>query len=148
MAVTEDAMSARFLSALAAGIVLFSMFPAHAHAQSFNTAVFTTNFAFAVQNRQLPAGTYVVTRHDASFLSIRDSRGNFVATVCAVPVETGRVASATKLRFYEAEGVHMLASIFWQGRNTGQELIRPGRQAQVARQIIWQNTSTQASVQQ
>ena len=139
-------MSARFLPALAAGIVLLSMFPAHAYAQSFNSAVFTTDFAFAVQKRQLPAGTYVITRYDPSFLIVRDSRGNFVATVCAVPLETGHMASTTKLRFYESEGVHMLASIIWQGRNTGQELIRPGKQAEIARQIILQNASTQASV--
>jgi hypothetical protein len=141
-------MNARLLSALAAGIVLVSMFPAHAHAQSVNSAVFSTDFAFVVQNRQLPAGTYVITRRDSSFFTINDNHGHYVASVCAVPLQTNVVASETRLRFYESDGIRMLASITWQGRSAGQQLIRPGQQAQVAARIIRQQTSTQASIRQ
>ena len=141
-------MKARFLSVLAAAVVWVSMFPTHAYAQSFSSAVFSTDFAFVVKNNELPAGTYLITRHDASFLTIRDNHGNFVATVSAVPVQIETVASTTKVRFYESHGVHLLASIVWQGRNTGQELVRPGKQAQIAEQVIRQHTSTQASIRQ
>jgi hypothetical protein len=141
-------MKARFLSVLAAALVLVSMSSTHAYAQSFSSAVFSTDFAFVVKNHKLPAGTYLITRHDASFLTIRDDHGNFVATVSAVPVEIGTVASATKVRFYESQGIHLLASVVWQGRNTGQELVRPGKQAEVAEQIVRQHTSTQASIRQ
>lgn len=136
-------MNRNWMSTSAVGLALFTLCGVAA-AQSTQAAVFATDFSFVVQGHELPPGRYTVAQHDQVFLTLRDGHGKYVASVCANPMETVPPTSVTKVVFYEWGGVHILTSVRWQGKTTGQELVRPDMQIQAAQNFVRQHTSTQA----
>ena len=56
-------------------------------------------FEFQVRNTILPAGDYTVVRATADILTLRDSRGNVVASAVTMPAQTLTAPRASKLIF-------------------------------------------------
>jgi hypothetical protein len=91
-------------------------------------------FAFHAQSRPYPAGSYVV-RQEGSFLSLRDNNGRLLTVLTAIALISPDPAPASKLVFFQTQGMHLLTRIIWEGDKTGAELIRKGREEEIARRI-------------
>lgn len=92
-------------------------------------------FEFYVQGRQFPAGSYVV-RREGGFLFLRDHNGRPLTILNPITLRSETPAPASKLVFYQYNGLHLLTQIVWEGGKTGEELIRKGREEEVARRIV------------
>ena len=91
-------------------------------------------FEFHAQGRPYPAGSYVV-RQEGSFLSLRDNNGRLLTVLTATALISQDPAPASKLVFFQTQGMHLLSRIIWEGDKTGAELIRKGREEEIARRI-------------
>ena len=136
----------RWIAAAVTASVWLSLWSSPARAQSLNSVVLKAPFEFTIRGKQFPPGTYTIVQRAGFLLALRDSRGRNVADLLTYPVESRQVPAATKVVFFEHDGVHLLASIWWRGRVTGQELVKPGSEAELARQVITQRLSAQAKV--
>jgi hypothetical protein len=92
-------------------------------------------FEFHVQGRQYPAGSYQV-RKEGAFLFLRDHDGRPLTVLSSITLRNETSAPASKLVFFQYNGLHLLTQILWEGDKTGEELIRKGREAEVAQQIV------------
>ena len=92
-------------------------------------------FEFHAQGTPCPPGSYLV-RQEGNFLSLRDSHGRLLTVLTARPLIGPDLAPTSKLVFFQTRGMHLLARIVWEGDKTGAELIRKGREEDVARRIL------------
>ena len=92
-------------------------------------------FEFHAQGRPYPAGSYVV-RRDGTFLYLRDNNGRVLTVLTAIVLINQTPAPASKLVFYPYQGMHLLTQVLWEREKTGAELIRKGREEEVARRIV------------
>jgi hypothetical protein len=107
---------------------------AAASAQTTNAAVVTVPFDFVAGNKQFSAGTYDIVKRGYA-VSLRDPDGKFLGYLGTHPAETLDAATADKIVFYEVDGRHFLARVWFAGDNQGVELIRPGTETEVARKF-------------
>jgi len=91
-------------------------------------------FEFNVRGRQYPAGAYIL-RQEGAFLSLRNNNGRLLSMLSANPVVSQTAAPASKVVFFQYNGMHLLVQVLWEGDKTGVELIRKGREVEVARRI-------------
>jgi hypothetical protein len=91
-------------------------------------------FEFHAQGRPYPAGSYVV-RREGSFLFLRDNNGRLLTVMTANALMSQDPAPASKLVFFQYQGMHLLTQILWEGDKTGAELIRKGREEKAARRV-------------
>jgi hypothetical protein len=92
-------------------------------------------FEFHAQGRQYPAGSYVV-RREGGFLFLRDRNNRPLAILSPITLRNETSAPSSKLVFFQYNGLHLLTQILWEGDKTGEELIRKGRELEVARRIV------------
>ena len=91
-------------------------------------------FEFHVQGKAYPAGAYSVQREGA-FLFLRDHHGRVLNILNAVTLQNETPATTSKLVFHHYNGLHLLTQVLWEGDKTGSELVRKGREEEVARRI-------------
>ena len=92
-------------------------------------------FEFHVQGKAYPAGAYSVQREGA-FLFLRDYKGRVLNILNAVTLQNETAATTSKLVFFHYNGVHLLTQVLWEGDKTGSELVRKGREEEVAQRIV------------
>ncbi len=92
-------------------------------------------FEFHAQGRQYPAGSYQV-RREGGFLFLRDQNGRLLSVLNPIALRNETPAPGSKLVFYQYNGLHLLTQVVWEGDKTGDELIRKGREEEVARRIV------------
>jgi len=94
-----------------------------AYAQS-TTWVIKVNipFEFNVGDKTFPAGDYSLAQPLQHFLVLRDSRGQAIASAFTEGIESAAPVAAPKLRFYSADGRHVLTEVWQQQESSGQRL--------------------------
>ena len=129
-------MKKHLLSLLLSVSVLAPLLAIGAQAQySIKIIKVDVPFEFHAQGRPYPAGSYVVRREE-SFLYLGDSNGRVLTVLTAIALINQTPAPASKLVFYQYQGMHLLTQVLWEGEKTGSELIRKGREEEVARRIV------------
>jgi len=106
-----------------------------AEAQAIRKMAVDVPFDFNIRNQPYPAGSYVVVRQ-GPFLHLRDHQGHELNVLNVNPFITPKVPRESKLVFFEYHGAHLLTQVIWQGDTTGLEFVRPGREEEVARQLV------------
>jgi hypothetical protein len=91
-------------------------------------------FEFHVQGKPYPAGSYVI-RQEGGLLYLRNNNGRSLTVLTATPSQSQDPAPASKLVFFRYHEMYLLTAIIWEGAKTGAELIRKGREEEVARRI-------------
>jgi len=128
-------MKKRVLSLLLSVSVWVPLFVIGAQAQySVKIIKVDVPFVFHAQGRPYPAGSYVL-RQEGSFLFLRDNHGRLLTVLTATASISQDPAPASKLVFFQYQGMRLLTKILWEGDETGAELIRKGREEEVARRI-------------
>jgi hypothetical protein len=90
-------------------------------------------FAFHVEDREFPAGTYFVGWVGGR-LHIQSFDGKQVASVLVLPVESLKTCERSTLQFNSYGQARYLSKIWIAGRNTGHELLRTKSEEELARQ--------------
>src|SRR5258708_38469705 len=70
-----------------------------------------------------------------AFFSCALTYGRFLTVLTATASISEDPAPASKLVFFQYQGMRLLTKILWEGDKTGAELIRKGREEEVARRI-------------
>jgi hypothetical protein len=91
-------------------------------------------FEFHVHGKPYPAGSYVI-RQEGGFVYLRNNNGRSLTVLTATPSLSQDPAPASKLVFFRYHEMYLLTGIIWEGAKTGAELIRKGREEEVARRI-------------
>src|SRR5215510_940953 len=91
-------------------------------------------FEFYAQGKAYPAGAYSLQR-DGGFLFLRDNKRQVLNILNTVTLRNEKPAMTSKLVFFHYNGLHLLTQVLWEGEKTGAELIRKGREEEVARRI-------------
>ena len=129
-------MKKHLLSLLLSVSVLAPLLAIGAQAQySIKIIKVDVPFEFHAQGRPYPAGSYVV-RREGSFLYLGDSNGRVLTVLTPIALMNQTPAAASKLMFYQYQKMHLLTQVLWEGEKTGAELIRKGREEEVAGRIV------------
>jgi hypothetical protein len=113
-------LTARILTILLPGVLLLA---GTAHSQyNPQTLIVTVPFEFTAGDKILPAGDYSIVTTAPDRLSVRDSRGQVLASLVAhsagSPDDNSR---PPRLRFYSVGGAHALTQV-WMDSSIGYEL--------------------------
>jgi len=79
-------------------------------------------FEFTVGKTTLPAGQYSLVEPVQHYIQLRDARGRFVASMLTNGVESSTAPEASVLRFYVSGGRHVLAEVWEEGNQLGEQL--------------------------
>ena len=86
------------------------------------SAKVTIPFAFSVGDKELPAGTYVISKNGNTLL-IQNARGKgSAATLAAQTIATDRASAIGRLVFNRYNDEYFLSQIWMPGANLGREL--------------------------
>jgi hypothetical protein len=118
---------------------------APAVAQTVHNSVVQVPFDFVANNRAYAAGSYLLTK-GGTFVALRDGDGRFLTYLGSHPAQSQELAPKTRLVFYEVDGKHFLARIWFAGSGEGVELIRAGKETEVAQQFSATETRRTANV--
>ena len=93
-------------------------------AQAQSTSVITVNvpFEFNFGDRTFPAGEYSLVQPIQHLLVLRDSRGHYIARAFTGGIESLTPAEATKLKFSNSDGQHVLTEVWQKLDSSGQRL--------------------------
>ncbi|HEX6728888.1 MAG TPA: hypothetical protein VF074_02705 [Pyrinomonadaceae bacterium] len=117
---------------------LLVMTAATAHAQSERTEVTYIPFDFVVGKKTLPAGEYVVrpnrTRSNDVWL-VQSKDGDTSALFTTTAVQSSKAAKRTKLVFNKYGDQYFLSQIWFDGSNSGRELIKRHKERELEKNI-------------
>ncbi len=124
-------MKKQLFAVLGLGLLLATV---SAYAQTINMKV-NVPFDFIVSGATLPSGEYTIRsmNQDGSALSIRDANQQAKSLVIANRCESLQPSEQTKLVFHRYGGRYFLAQIWAAGDNSGRELSKSAREAEVAK---------------
>jgi len=88
-------------------------------------------YTFQVENKQLPAGQYLV-KWMGGRLHIQSVDGKNSATVLALPVEGKVTQEKSRLVFNNYGDTHFLAAIYFAGTEQSRELLKSKAEMQIA----------------
>jgi hypothetical protein len=93
-------------------------------AQAQSTSVIKVNvpFEFNFGDRTFPAGEYSLVQPMQHLLVLRDSRGHYIAQAFTGGIESLTPADATKLKFSNSDGQHVLTEVWQKLDSSGQRL--------------------------
>lgn len=106
---------------------------AAAQAQSSWVIKVNIPFEFNVGDQVFPAGDYSLVQPLQHFLMLRNSRGQTIASVFAVGVDSQKPVAAPKLAFYSSGGRHVLSEVWQQEESTGLRLFPAKQRTAVAK---------------
>ena len=110
----------RLLTLLVGSVVLW--LPAVAHAQSTLPVIkVKIPFEFTIGTTTLPAGEYSLVSPVQHFVQLRDARGHFIAAAITNGVESTAVPKESVLKFYVEGGRHVLAEVWQEGNQVGEQ---------------------------
>jgi hypothetical protein len=110
---------ARTLTSLMLVVVLL---PMAAQAQSTSVIKVNIPFEFNFANRTFPAGDYSLAQPLQHLLVLRDSRGQAIAQAFTGGIDSSTPVAATKLKFDNSGGQHILTEVWQQQDSSGQRL--------------------------
>jgi hypothetical protein len=124
----------RGVVSLLIAVSVLGLLVAPAVAQTVHNSVVQVPFDFVANNKAYPAGSYLLTTQ-GTFVALRDADGRFLAYLGSHPAQSEDTAAKSKLVFYDVDGKHFLARIWFAGSRDGVELIRAGKETEVAQQF-------------
>jgi hypothetical protein len=89
-------------------------------------------YTFQVENRQMPAGQYLV-KWMGGRLHISRADGSYSATFLALPVEGKVTQSQSRLVFNNYGDTHFLSAVYFAGQEQSRELLKSKLEMQLAR---------------
>lgn len=117
---------------------LLVMTAATAHAQSERTEVTYVPFNFVVGKKTLPAGKYVVrpnrTRSNDVWV-VQSKDGDASALFTTTRVQSSKTPKRTKLVFNKYGDQYFLSQIWFDGNNSGRELVKRHNERQLEKNI-------------
>lgn len=96
-----------------------------AYAQSGTVIKVNVPFEFRFGDQTFPAGTYSLVRplpYYEHFVTLRNARGNTIASAFTSAVESSTAPDASKLKFYSVDGQRVLSEVWQQYNNSGEKL--------------------------
>jgi hypothetical protein len=81
-------------------------------------------FDFVVGSKSFPAGQYSVVLVGPVMLELRDSRGRALINVLTQSVQALATSGRPKLRFDKVDGQNVLAQVWQEGDEIGQQILR------------------------
>jgi hypothetical protein len=113
-------LTARILTVLLPSVLLLA---GTAHSQyARRTLIVTVPFEFSAGDKTFPAGDYAIVSTAPDRLSVRDSRGEVLASLVAHSAGSPNDNnSPPRLRFYSVGGAHALTQV-WMDSSVGYEL--------------------------
>jgi hypothetical protein len=129
-------MKKRMFALLGLGLVLATV---SAYAQTIRVKA-NVPFNFIVDRATLPAGEYTIQTMDTQgrVLSIRDSDQRPRSMVISNRCESLEASAQTKLVFHRYGDRYFLVQIWVEGNNSGHELPKSSREAEVAKDFTLQ----------
>lgn len=125
--------SLRVLTILGALLVMTA---ATAHAQSERTEVTDVPFNFVVGKKTLPAGKYVVRPNRSNDVWLVQSKdGDTSALFTTTVVQSSKTPKRTKLVFNKYGDQYFLSQIWFDGSNTGRELVKRHKERELEKNI-------------
>ena len=92
-------------------------------------------FEFVASNVRFPAGTYDVVPMQPGKVLIRSADFRNAGIVSAIPTQTGKTSSETKLVFNRYGNRYFLSQIWTVGDDTGRELSKSRAEREMARNL-------------
>jgi hypothetical protein len=91
-------------------------------------------FEFQVRDKSYPAGNYIV-RREGTFVFLRDNKERLLIVMNVNSLRNAEPAATSKLVFFDYHGLHLLTQILWEGDRMGVEVVRKGREVDVAKRV-------------
>ena len=108
------------------GLVI-CLFSSMVFAQSFSVIKVNIPFDFKVGDKTLPAGQYSVIEPLQHLVQLRDGNGHVIASTLTGGVESKFQPAKSHLSFNVVDGEHVLAQVWREGDQIGEQLRRPKR---------------------
>ena len=108
------------------GLVI-CLFSSMVFAQSFSVIKVNIPFDFKVGDKTLPAGQYSVIEPLQHLVQLRDGNGHVIASTLTGGVESKFQPARSYLSFNVVDGDHVLAQVWREGDQIGEQLQRPKR---------------------
>ena len=112
--------------AMILGLVI-SLFSGMTFAQSSSVIKVNIPFDFKVGDKTLPAGQYSVIEPLQHLVQLRDGDGHVIASTLTGGVESKFQPAKSHLSFNVVDGEHVLAQVWREGNQIGEQLRRPKR---------------------
>jgi len=113
----------RFLQSTFLALLLASRLPATAQSPRPFTVKADVPFKFKIGERSFRPGSYELIAAGTSLMALRDARSHVVASLIIRPVDSGAVATATKLVFRNQKKHLYLSQIKFQDRTQVLEIV-------------------------
>ena len=105
---------------------LFILSAVVSHAQNVGSTVkVNIPFEFRVGATLVPPGQYSLVQREQHLVTLRDARGQVVASALTVGIESSAPAEDSKLSFYVSGGQHVLTEAWVEGELRGERLYAP-----------------------
>ena len=114
------------------GGLIMALAPGLARAQGGSgTIKVNIPFEFKVGKSVLPAGEYSLVRPTQHYLQLRDASGRALASTLTNRLEAADTPATPTLRFYVVDGQHVLAEVWEQGSQSGEQ-VYPAESKEIA----------------